>query len=240
MNLIRILANIVQFRHVPRARILHQAVRFSPQSNDVRRVRKVLLPGVLIDKILAPILRHVTHRRTQQRTPNHRRWRLDAGYFKESRGNVQVQRHRVNLARSGAEQRRAMRQQRHADRRLIHGALVNQSMFAPQKAVVAHVDHQRILQQLLCFQFREDLAHAFVNGDEALAVALVVNLPRLVAIDRAIHSMPRSPPCADPIGPLLVKFFLVRQRFRTRDGQAIEQLLMALGRLKRRMHRFVR
>ena len=134
-----------------------------------------------------------------------------AGRFEQRGRDVDVERHPLGPAVAG-EHVRAMRQHGHADRRLVHAALVDQAVVAQQEAVVAHVDHQRVVEQALFLQAVEHAPDALVERVHRAGVLAVERIEGDHVVEHAVHAVRGLALAAHPIRPAAVVLLRIRHR----------------------------
>ena len=71
-----------------------------------------------------------------------------AGDIEQGRRDIHVQHHMCIIDGTGRDAIRPAHEHGHADRRLVHQALVKKAELAKKEAVVRGVDHDRVIDQL--------------------------------------------------------------------------------------------
>lgn len=91
-------------------------------------------------------------------------------------------------------------QHRHAHGGFVEVAFVDQSVFAPREAVVAHIDHQSRFAQPFGLQKIQQPPDGVVHAGHRLAVIAEVLLVRQCAVILVIDAVPAFPLVLYPVG----------------------------------------
>ena len=163
-----------------------------------------------------------------------------SSHIEKGRCEVNV-RHHLRHDGAGLEQLRAMQQQRHAHGRLVSRALVNQPVLTEVEAVVAHVNHQRRVEQLALREPSREPPHTVVHAEQRLAVAAMVRLEVEVRqVVAKVHAVPAVALVPHPHRLVEVVLRRVGEGLRRREGFARVTPLMPVRCDEVRVHRLVR
>ena len=195
----RVGLQVIELIDVPKAVVADIFVLLPPHRVDRRRHGEVPLPVVFVEQGLAPRNDLALGQRQGVR-PGQPLGRGEAGGGQQGRRHVDIGHHLVHDGSLG-EQLWAARKHRDADRFLIGRALVDQPVFAEGKAVVAHVEDQRRVQQAAPFQMAHHAAGALVHRQQGLGVAAVVFGDIDRGMVRKINAVPAITHILDPHGP---------------------------------------
>src|SRR4030095_11146176 len=117
--------------------------------------------------------------------------------------------------RAGLDTRRPSRQKRHAQRRLVHEALVVETVVAEEESLVTRVDHERVATQAVGIQPIEKptdtVIHALDTSEVILEVALVFP---------ALEGVPLEDDSPPTLGDLYFGRFRAQPRVPLAGGQA--------------------
>ena len=98
------------------------------------------------------------------------------------------------------DQRRIAHKQRHPDRLLPHGALVDRSVFAQQEAVVAGENDQRLVELAAPLERVVDPADRVVHREDRRMVVADELAEVLQPVEVAVDAVPGLDALADPVG----------------------------------------
>ena len=125
---------------------------------------------------------------------------LQARRGEQGRRDVEV-RHQLFHAAAAGEELRALDQHRHPHRLLVRRALVDQAVLPEREAVVAHVDHDRRIEQVFGAEVLQHAPDAVVDAPERLGVALEVLCDVELRVVGIVCTMPAVALVAHPARP---------------------------------------
>ena len=159
--------------------------------------------------------------------------------------DIQEGRRKVEIAHDGrvghalGQQPRRIGDHRYAHRWLIGIALVDQTMIAEQKAIVRIEHDHRVLIDALLLEIGHDAAQAVVDRREGAIDVADLLLQFSIGVIGEIRAMPAVALVAHPHGLAGVVFRRVGHAGRQRNIQVGILVLVALGRLRVGVDRFV-
>ena len=167
-----IFAQIKEFIRIPDAVVVDVLVPIPTQRVDRWSLGEVALPIVLIEQLCSPVLFGPSDD-AEETSPIHRRRRTQASRLEEGRRDVDVGHHLLDRLPTG-DQFWALQEHRNPHRLLVGGTLVDQAVLTKSKAIVAHVEYQGGVEQVLPPQPVVDPCHAVVHPEEGLSIPFVI------------------------------------------------------------------
>ena len=203
------------------------------------RVRVVALPKILVQHIVTP--RNVVPLgQLPEAAAIHLPRGGQASRFEQRRPHVDVG-HDFFDNRAASNHLRTMHQKRHPHWRLVCGPLVDQSLFAKLKPVVAHVNNERWFEQVAIRKQVKNTAEIFVHREQCFAVTDVVGVEVEVRqVVGKVHTVPTVPLIPEPARFVAKVFAELGEGLRQRQFPVLVTPLVPIRRHKVRMHRLMR
>ena len=174
-------------------------VAVGAHSENGRSLGERIFPIVFVIDALAPVGCRAALEQRQERLAAHlRRFGESAGGHDRG-GDVDVLHHLLHRA-ARRNEFGTVGQHRHAYGGFVEVAFVDQSVFAPREAVVAHIDHQSRFVQPFGLQKIQQPPDGVVHAGHRLAVIAEVLLVRQCAVILVIDAVPAFPLVLYPVG----------------------------------------